>query len=201
MVEEAFLRTRDIVRIGYARRLAALSVEDETRNVTALLLASRDGDEAALERLMPLVHAELHRSHGGAWPASRPATLFSRRTWCTRRSSGWSTFAASRGRTGRTSWPWPRGSCGACSSTLPARRAHKRGAGAAHVTFRDDLPAAAASDGLDLVILDDALDELARLDERKARGVELRFFGGLTVDEIALCLDVSSGLTSSKRWV
>jgi RNA polymerase sigma factor (TIGR02999 family) len=78
-----------------------------------------------------------------------------------------------------------------------ARRhaAQKRGGGAIRVTFDDDVahPAApAVAEAEELLALDAALYELARLDERLVRVVELRFFGGLSVDEVAAVLDVSA---------
>ena len=78
-----------------------------------------------------------------------------------------------------------------------ARRYQKRGGGAVNVTFDEML---AVSDRIpDLVALDDALQVLAAQDERKARVVELRFFGGLTNDEIAAALDISSD-TVTRDW-
>jgi RNA polymerase sigma-70 factor (ECF subfamily) len=72
-----------------------------------------------------------------------------------------------------------------------ARRAEKRGGDRARVTLDAEVPAAGAADGLDLVALDEALTELAALDERQARVVELRFLAGLSVEETAGALGVS----------
>ena len=66
----------------------------------------------------------------------------------------------------------------------------KRGGGAVRVTF-DGLDFPARAPGHDLVALDDALAELAKMDERKSRVIELRFFGGLSVEETATVLKVS----------
>ena len=66
----------------------------------------------------------------------------------------------------------------------------KRGGGAVRVTF-DGLDLPARAPGHDLVALDDALAELAKMDERKSRVIELRFFGGLSVEETATVLKVS----------
>ena len=78
-----------------------------------------------------------------------------------------------------------------------ARRYQKRGGGAVNVTFEEGL--AVSERGPDLVALDDALDLLAREDERKARVVELRYFGGLTNEEIAAALDISTD-TVTRDW-
>jgi RNA polymerase sigma factor (TIGR02999 family) len=71
-----------------------------------------------------------------------------------------------------------------------ARGARKRGGGDARVTF-DEALVVAADARENFVALDDALEALATFDERKSRVVELRFFGGLTVDETAAVLKVS----------
>jgi len=70
------------------------------------------------------------------------------------------------------------------------RRAAKRGGGLRRVTLMDNEPSGAAMD-VALLDLDEALTELASRDERQARVVELRFFGGLSVDDCASILDVS----------
>ena len=72
-----------------------------------------------------------------------------------------------------------------------SRRADKRGGGAVRVTFADAAIGGVAPEA-DVIRLDDALQALAALDERKSRVVELRFFGGLTADETAVALQVSS---------
>lgn len=74
-----------------------------------------------------------------------------------------------------------------------ARRTEKRGGALAHITL-DDAPFLAGQGGLDaeaLLELDDALDRLGKLDPRQRSIVELRYFGGLTLAEIAQILDVS----------
>ena len=67
----------------------------------------------------------------------------------------------------------------------------KRGGGAVRVTF-DDALVVTDQPGQDLVALDDALEALAAVDERKARVIELRFFGGLSVEETAAVLHVGA---------
>jgi RNA polymerase sigma factor (TIGR02999 family) len=70
-----------------------------------------------------------------------------------------------------------------------SRNYQKRGAGAKQVTLGEGL--LVAEPGRDLVALDDALHELAKVDERRSKVVEMRFFGGLTVEETAEALSVS----------
>jgi RNA polymerase sigma-70 factor (ECF subfamily) len=79
-----------------------------------------------------------------------------------------------------------------------ARRTGKRGGGALHLPLDTSLPSPQDS-GVDLLALDEALDGLTRLDPRKAQVVELRFFGGLTNEEIAAFLDISSD-TVLRDW-
>jgi RNA polymerase sigma-70 factor, ECF subfamily len=71
-----------------------------------------------------------------------------------------------------------------------AKGYQKRGGAAVHVTFDEALPAM-QEPGRDLVALHDALEALARVDDRKARVVEMRFFGGLSVEQSARALQVS----------
>jgi RNA polymerase sigma-70 factor (ECF subfamily) len=71
-----------------------------------------------------------------------------------------------------------------------AKRSQKRGGGVIRVTF-DEMGLPPADAGHDLVALDDALEVLAKVDERKSRVIEMRFFGGLSVEETAAALKVS----------
>ena len=79
-----------------------------------------------------------------------------------------------------------------------ARRYQKRGGDAARVTF-DEALVVTNEPAHDFVALDDALEALAKLDERKGRVIELRFFGGLTVEETASVLKVSLD-TVTRDW-
>jgi RNA polymerase sigma-70 factor (ECF subfamily) len=78
-----------------------------------------------------------------------------------------------------------------------ARKYQKHGGGAVNVTFDEAFAVAARRP--DLVALDDALSALKAQDERKARVVELRFFGGLTNEEIAAELGISTD-TVTRDW-
>jgi RNA polymerase sigma factor (TIGR02999 family) len=80
------------------------------------------------------------------------------------------------------------------------RNAKKRGSGKARLSIDDvDAPAPDAVEAVDLVMLDDALAKLAALDARQARIVELRFFGGLTVEETATVIGASAR-TVKREW-
>ena len=79
-----------------------------------------------------------------------------------------------------------------------ARSARKRGGGAVRLTL-DDLVAPVPSPSIDVLALDEALQRLARLDQRHARVVELRYFGGLSVEETAVALELSPA-TVKRDW-
>ncbi len=79
-----------------------------------------------------------------------------------------------------------------------SRRYQKRGGHAARVTF-DEALVVTNEPRQDFVALDDALEALAKLDARKSRVIELRFFGGLTVEETAVILKVSPD-TVMRDW-
>ena len=80
-----------------------------------------------------------------------------------------------------------------------ARHRLKRGGLALKVTLIDDIAAAANQAELDLVALDEGLNRLAELDERQSRIVELRFFGGLSIEETAEALTTSTA-TVKREW-
>jgi RNA polymerase sigma factor (TIGR02999 family) len=79
-----------------------------------------------------------------------------------------------------------------------ARKVSRRGGGAAVLSL-DEALVGSVDASPDLVALDDALNALATIDERKARVVEMRFFGGLSVEETAGLLQVSPG-TVLRDW-
>lgn len=78
------------------------------------------------------------------------------------------------------------------------RAAAKRGGNPERITLDDHLLASEPS-GVDVLALDEALNRLARLDAQQARIVELRYFGGLTIEEIAETLDISPA-TVKRHW-
>lgn len=167
--------------------------------MTDLLVAWSGGDDAALQQLMPLVHAELRRLARREMRRERQGhtlqttalvneaylRLVSVRnlTWNDRAHF----FAMSARIMRRILVDYAR-----------SRQYQKRGGGAVVVAF-DEESAAAPEPGADLVALDAALEALARVDARKGRVVELKFFGGLSIDEIAGALGVSAG-TVMRDW-
>jgi RNA polymerase sigma factor (TIGR02999 family) len=166
--------------------MASLAAE-----VTTLLLAWGQGDKAALNALIPVVHKELRRLAHRYMAAERTGhTLqttalvneaYVRLVDC--RQVRWQDrthfFAVSAQLMRRILVDFAR-----------SRRYQKRGAGARPVSLDENL-AVGREKSADLVALDDALNALASIDIRKSKVVELKFFGGLTVEEIAEVLQVS----------
>lgn len=169
----------------------ASATTSDPAEVTGLLLAWRAGDAAALERLIPLVHAELRRIAKG----------FMRREYA-RRSLQTSVLVNEAYlrliHAQQVSWQ-NRAHFFAIAASLMRRilvdlarerQSHKRGGSADHVVL-DEGMLAGPNRHEDVVALDEALTALAAFDERKSKVVELRFFGGLKEEEIAEALQVS----------
>ena len=167
--------------------------------VTELLVAWGGGDDSALEQLMPLVHAELSRlarreMHGEREGHTLQTTALVNEaylrlvkltgvTWNDRAH-----FFAMSARLMRR----------ILVDHARSRRYLKRGGGAPLVTFNEEVTVG-MQPGTDLLALDDALEALAAVDPRKSQIVELRFFGGLSVEETAAALHVSAG-TVMRDW-
>ena len=82
-----------------------------------------------------------------------------------------------------------------------AKHAEKRGGGADRITLDESIVSAAPAkdDGIDVLALDDALTRLAALDQQQAKIVELRYFGGLTIEETADAMEISPA-TVKRQW-
>lgn len=163
-----------------------------------MLVAWGKGDEAALDRLIPLVHHELHRIARGCMRGERAghslqATALVNEAYLRlvgAQHVDWQSrvhFLAVSARLMRR----------ILVDFARSRQYQKRGGGAQKVTLDEAL--IVAEPGHDLVALDDALEALAKVDDRKARVVEMRFFGGLSVEETASALKVSSD-TVMRDW-
>lgn len=167
--------------------------------MTGLLLKWGQGDEEALAQLIPLVFDELHRiarKHMGyeAVGHSLQATALVNEAYLRLVDAqdvpwqGRTHFFAVSARIMRH----------ILVDHARARRYQKRGGDVNKVTL-DEALVVADEPTQDLVALDDALEALAKFDERKSRVIELRFFGGLTVDETASVLKVSAD-TVMRDW-
>lgn len=168
-------------------------------NPTALLLAWGRGEASALDALMPLVHGELKRLARRHMNHERPGQTMQATALI---NEAYLRLIQIKG----IRWQ-DRAHFFAMSSRLMRRilvdaaRAkgyQKRGGGAQRVTFDEALPVTNEPDA-NLVAIDDALQALAAVDARKAQVIEMRFFGGLTVEETAAALDVSAD-TVMRDW-
>jgi RNA polymerase sigma factor (TIGR02999 family) len=166
-------------------------IPENLTRVTGLLLKWGQGDEAALERLIPLVHRELHQIAKRCMAGERAghslqATVLVNEAYLrlvNAKDVAWhdrAHFLAVAARVMRR----------ILVDHARGRRARKRGGPATRVTFTEAL-VVTNEPREDFVALDDAMQALAAFDERKSRVVELRFFGGLSVEETATVLRVS----------
>jgi RNA polymerase sigma-70 factor (ECF subfamily) len=163
----------------------------DPRDITGLLVAWNEGDEAALNRLMDLMYPKLRRIAHGYLERRRPGESLESAALANEaylklvraggiRCENRSHFLA------------------LCSQVMRRilvdharrRRVAKRGGNALYLALDEALLAARAR-GIEVLALDEALDALARIDPRKARVVELRYFGGLRIEETAEVLGVS----------
>lgn len=159
--------------------------------LTVLLRAWSDGDERAFEQIVPLVYDELHRmalrSLAGERAVSLQATALVNEVCL--RLLGWDQARwANRGHFFGVSARMMRR---ILVDIARKRGAARRGGRQAIRVPLDDVDLAAVEPDADLVALDGALERLALEDPRKARVVELRFFGGLSMDEVAETIGVS----------
>ncbi|MEO8078342.1 MAG: sigma-70 family RNA polymerase sigma factor [Acidobacteriota bacterium] len=172
---------------------------DAPANVTQLLVSWSAGDPAAAEALTPLVHSELRRVAARFMAGERPGHILQATAlvneaylrlvdWKDVRWQNRAHFFAVAAQIMRR----------ILVDMARTRDRAKRGGGQLHVSLSEAaaLPAAAP---VDLVALDDALKTLEALNARQSRVVELRFFGGLSLDEVAHVLDVSVG-TVRRDW-
>lgn len=180
--------------------------DSDPSELTRLLRGFAQGDEAAHEALLPLVYERLHgvaaRVFSGehAGHTLQPTVLV---------HDAWMKLVEED----RATWQ-NRAQFLAVGATVMrrilvdharARQSLKRGGGAERITVHEGM-AEELSGGTDLLDLDRALTKLARLDERQHRIVELRFFSGLKVSEVADCLGVSvrtveAEWTMAKAWL
>jgi RNA polymerase sigma-70 factor (ECF subfamily) len=172
--------------------------DESAADVSFLLRAWSEGDRSALEKLTPIVYQELRRLarryiQGERRGHSLQATALV--------NEAYTRLVDYK----RMQWQ-NRAHFFAVSAQLMRRilvehaRRHnlKRGAGVQHVSL-DEAIAVGAHEDTDLVALDEAMSALARIDPRKVEVVEMRFFGGLSVEETAEVLKVST-ITVKRDW-
>lgn len=170
-----------------------------SHDVTLMLQAWREGDRSALEKLTPLVEAELRRlAHhylaGERSDHTLQTTALINEAWL--RLIDWK----------QVSWQNRAHFFGVSARLMRnilvgfarTRKQRKRGGGARHVSL-EEAAAVSVDRSNDLVALDGALQALARYDPRKCQIVELRFFGGLSVNETAEVMSLSP-ITIIREW-
>ncbi len=173
-------------------------MESSSGELTRLLQSWSSGDESARDAVVPLLYSELRRRAAALLKQEGRAHTFSPTDLANeaylrivRQMTHWKNreqfFAVAAKLMRRILVDHAR-----------ARKAAKRGR-ALRVTFVEGLVAAATPEPVDLVELDEALAELAHLDARQAQLVELRFFGGLSHDESAAAMGISTS-TAKREW-
>ncbi len=171
----------------------------DSQEITRLLHSWSEGDERALEELTPILYKELHRMAHRYMRGERPGHTLQTTALINEaylRLVRWNNVR----------WQNRAHFFGVSAQLMRkilvdfarSRNYAKRGAGA-HVLSLDDAPAVSSDRARDILALDDALKQLAALDLRKSQIVELRFFGGLSLEEAAEILKVSSR-TIRREW-
>jgi RNA polymerase sigma factor (TIGR02999 family) len=178
------------------------STPDRSAQITRLLREWQAGDRGALDRLIPLVYNDLHRIAGGQMSRERrEATLQTTGLvneaylkLVDQRSTDWQNrgqFFAIAARVMRR----------ILLDDARRRLREKRGGGVMQVAIDEAVVSASETsvDAVDLLAVDRALRELEKLDPNQAKVVELRFFGGLTVEETSVALGISPA-TVKREW-
>lgn len=173
--------------------------EPTAHEITQLLRAWSDGDQTALDRLAPLVYAELHRLARGYMHGERAghvlqSTALINEAWI--RLIDWKDVE----------WQKRAHFFGVAAQMMRRilvdfareRRASRRGGSAQQVSFEEAV-LVSADRGAEVIALDEALNTLAKFDARKSQIVEMRFFGGLGVEETAEVLKLSPR-TVKREW-
>jgi RNA polymerase sigma-70 factor, ECF subfamily len=167
--------------------------------VTGLLLAWRQGDRDALNRLIPLVYGELHRMAERYLRSERPDHTLQPTAIVNE------LYMKLLGRQG-TDWQGRAHFFAVAAQSMRrilvehARRRDAKKRGGEGTRYLLDTVVMTEPRAVDLIALDDALARLTALDEEQGRVVELRFFGGLTEEEVAEVLSVSSK-TIQRKWL
>lgn len=170
-----------------------------SHEVTALLIDWSSGNKAALDRLMPLVDRELHRLARHYMQQERPGHTLQTTALV---NEAYLKLIDQR----QVHWKNRAHFFALCAQLMRRilvdharkRKYAKRGGDAQRISL-DEAMAVSPARSADLISLDDALEKLAAIDARKGKVVEMRFFGGLTVEETAEALSVSP-LTVKRDW-
>ena len=175
-------------------------LDGNTSQLAALLDASRRGDRAALDELFSLMYAELHQlAHSRLSRSERPTQLDT--TSLVHESYLRCLKAGQLDLENRAHFL---GYAGKVMRSIVVdfarqRQAERHGGDAAHVALNTDLAESVHASEDEIIRVDDALKYLARIDERLVRVVEMRFFAGLSEQEIASVLGVTER-TIRRDW-
>ncbi len=175
-------------------------VQAPGRDVTRLLLDWSNGDQAALEQLTPLVYDELRRLAGrylrreGPNPTLQSTELVHEAylRLIDQHSVRWQNRAHFFGIAAQMIRR-------ILVDHARVRQAQKRGGEACRITLDEAIAAAPERQELDLVAVDEALNQLSLIDPQQGRIVEMRFFGGLSIEETAEALRISPA-TVKRDW-
>jgi RNA polymerase sigma factor (TIGR02999 family) len=167
--------------------------------ITEMLLAWREGDDAAFDAIVPVVYDELHRLAHRCMRGEAAGHVLQTTALV---NEAYLHLVDAR----KVAWHDRAHFFAICAKLMRrvlvhdarARHARKRGGGLLHVSLEESTLYAPAPDA-NLLRLDDALTALEAFDARKARVVELKFFGGLSLDEAAEVLKVSAA-TVWRDW-
>lgn len=174
--------------------------ETTTPPVTQLLQAWRAGDQAALDQLLPLVQTELHSLARRLMSRENPG-----HTWQTTELVN-EAYLRLVGQAHHVAWQDRAHFFAVAAQVMRhllvdharARQADKNGGGVQRVELEEAVLVAPERSAT-LLALDEALDRLAGFDAQKSRIVELRYFGGLTVEEVAEVLGIAV-ITVKREW-
>ena len=174
-------------------------VDDNSHDITLLLVDWSKGEEHALEQLMPLVYEELRQMARHYMRRQSPGHTFQTTELIheaylkldKQESRNWQNRAHFFGVAAKAMRH-------ILVDYARKKHRHKRGGWQQRVTFSDDM-AVSNENSEEIIALDDALNRLGEMDERKNRVVEMKFFGGLKVDEIAEVLKISPE-TVKRDW-
>ncbi|HKQ77940.1 MAG TPA: sigma-70 family RNA polymerase sigma factor [Blastocatellia bacterium] len=177
-----------------------------SQSVTQLLIDWRNGDQTALDRLMPLVYEELRRIAGHYMRNERQAHTLQTSALVNEaylrlvdhENIAWQNRAHFFGLAAKA--------MRRILVDYARRRNYQKRGGAARQVSLDEAAMVTEEHAAEMIALDDALEELAKMDERKCRVVELRYFGGLTIEETAEALGVSiqtvgRDWSAAKAWL
>ncbi len=177
------------------RRSGEMNSEGE---VTSLLTAWSKGDPNALNELMPLVYNELHRMARRAWSGQQGVTLQPTALI----NEAYLKLAGAGNTSFQNRSHFFAVACTAMRQILvnhaKSRHAGKRGSGQFDLSL-DDVQVSVNQEAAEVVALHEALERLQAIDERKSKVVEMRYFGGFSIEETAQALGISV-ITANRDW-